>query len=471
MKFKILVIIFLLFQSFDILAQVNIYTREQFKDKHDDLLKYEKQYAIKTMYENEKKILETQRLNRQFEYICEKNGFDLSAYFTKDFLEVDIFRDTQASNIEVVYGVTGFETLQKDDKVIYKSIDKEIPDNIKNITKKCVEEFAKDLKIRFNQPGKERFSINVRASRVGKKCNTNKKLCTLEDLISNSRPDTVKYIDLSFSNLQKVPEEVFKFRNLKELDLSNNMIKVVPAELWNLDSLQKLSLSRNHLGNRDFNFKRNKKLASLNIQFNQISRFPKKIHKLKGLNDLLMGNNDLTEFSKQRIRSIKNLKSLNLYNAYLDFVPKRLVRCKNLMEIDLYHNNLKSMPSNYKKFKKLSSLAISYNDFWQLPDFSQYHSLSRLFAHHNKIDKVPNDLPSNMVLLDVGFNNLSAVPSSVVKLINLETLDISHNEIEQFEERVLDLPKLMELYYLNNPFVNDENFIRIHEQWQSSRKK
>ena len=55
------------------------------------------------------------------------------------------------------------------------------------------------------------------------------------------RPMDVYKLDLSYTKLRKVPEELAQFSNLEELDLSNNKITFVSSSIGRLLKLKQLN--------------------------------------------------------------------------------------------------------------------------------------------------------------------------------------------------------------------------------------
>jgi len=62
-----------------------------------------------------------------------------------------------------------------------------------------------------------------------------------------ARPDSVEWLTLGDQNLDRFPEEILRFRNLKYLDLSNNRISKLPDNMGELKNLFYLDLSGNNI--------------------------------------------------------------------------------------------------------------------------------------------------------------------------------------------------------------------------------
>lgn len=57
----------------------------------------------------------------------------------------------------------------------------------------------------------------------------------------------LKNLDLSFQNLQSIPEYVFEMVALENLNLSHNQLQELPRDILKLKSLKVLNISWNHI--------------------------------------------------------------------------------------------------------------------------------------------------------------------------------------------------------------------------------
>ena len=124
--------------------------------------------------------------------------------------------------------------------------------------------------------------------------------------------DTTKivYLELHDNQLEKLPENLAQFSNLKSLDASENKFSTFPMPILAL-----------------------KKLQTLYIYSNQIPEIPSEIEELSALRDLFIGDNDLQTLPAA-IGKLSHLKSLNLaHNEKFEKLPleiKFLTRLENL---------------------------------------------------------------------------------------------------------------------------------------------
>ncbi|MFT5884418.1 MAG: Leucine-rich repeat (LRR) protein [Arcticibacterium sp.] len=136
----------------------------------------------------------------------------------------------------------------------------------------------------------------------------------------------------------------------------------------------------------------------MNVQFNRLSQMPKSLKKLKGLEDLYLGNNYLSNLHTQKLKKVPPLKRLDLYNRGLMAFPEDLGVFEGLEELDVYYNELTALSPSVGQLKNLKTLAVANNNFWKLPsEISQLTKLKTLYAHHNKLYNLP-ELPTSLRL-------------------------------------------------------------------------
>lgn len=280
----------------------------------------------------------------------------------------------------------------------------------------------------------------------------------LAEIMSNTRADTVKTLNLK-NNRIKVLEKraIKKFKNVSSISLADNELAYVPKWLTKLKKLESIDLSGNYLNAENVKIGRNRRLKTINFQNNGFMNLPKSLKKLKNLDNLLVGNNSLSGIDNYRFDKLKGLKSLNFYNANLSELPKYVYQCKKLEELDLYFNDINYLSAELGQLQSLKTLAVSYNGMWSLPEeIVELTKLNTLFAHHNELDRVPV-LPQSIRELDIGYNKFNSFPENISHYLNLATIDFNQNNMEgTFDEDLLP-PNLKNLFISSNPFFTLEN--------------
>jgi Leucine-rich repeat (LRR) protein len=118
-------------------------------------------------------------------------------------------------------------------------------------------------------------------------------------------------LDLSGSNLDKLPAFVLSMTNLVELNISNNRLSgALPSQIQQLKNLKKLKASNNVMTGIPAEIGQLSQLEELDFSNNQITGMPNELGNLKKLRVLnLSGNN----FSQQDLAIIlKNIPNLQV---------------------------------------------------------------------------------------------------------------------------------------------------------------
>lgn len=276
--------------------------------------------------------------------------------------------------------------------------------------------------------------------------------------------DEITRLDLSFCNLDELPEEIVYLKNLTHLNLCGNNINSLSENLFNL-----------------------KKLKSLNVSKNQLDLFPKAIFKIKSLKNLNLSSNKISSFGK-KISNLINLEILDLSLNLIEDLPKEIGDLKRLLYLDLSINKLKlivreitklsklrvlyiaggrdnsfhyggieKLPEEFGELRNLQILDISRNQIQELPNSFKYiNSLEKLYLDHSCFIKFPKEIYSlkNLILLDLGFNYyLDSIPDGIENLLNLQYLTLCDNNINEVSYKIEDLKKLVLLNLKNNNFL------------------
>ena len=152
--------------------------------------------------------------------------------------------------------------------------------------------------------------------------------------MSINRPDTIKWLELRYLDLKKIPNEIKKFTNLEYLDLEGNKIEIkefekiaklvnlkelivrknqldeFPKIICTLKKLEKLDVWDNNISQIPFEFIELAKLKELQIESNKIKEFPKVLYRLPSLENLYMADNQMDNYLIN-IKKIKNIKDYN----------------------------------------------------------------------------------------------------------------------------------------------------------------
>ncbi|KAJ5079935.1 leucine-rich repeat-containing protein [Anaeramoeba ignava] len=337
---------------------------------------------------------------------------------------------------------------------------------------------------------------------------------------------------LNFSENILIDLDCFNGANfpfLQYLDFHGNLILQIPISLTQLTNLENLDLRYNWIQNLDeisiksfskiekFLIDENDSNLSLNLNFNisnsnnsnQIYHFVHK--KIFSLLDKCLSKyenkKDIdwqeTQTQTQKIKSIisdcknnpneenrisingnefsqLNKEVLNLFDELTDqmkiieltYFPqiKELTsfsqKFSRLEILRLTHSGLTEIPNNLFLIRKLKHLNLSYNPIVLLPSsISKNIYLEEIELSNCKISKIGSNINelTNLKTLILKNNFISKIPKSFKNFINITTLDLSGNQLFKFDIDISSFHLLSLLYLSNNyisyfPFCSKDHF-------------
>ncbi|XP_075042177.1 extracellular matrix protein 2-like [Mixophyes fleayi] len=202
---------------------------------------------------------------------------------------------------------------------------------------------------------------------------------------------------------------------LKTLYLAENEISKLPARAFSgLPNLEWLDLSKNKLGDSGLSFdvfKNLTKLKRLNLDGNHLTVLPLLPSSLQ---ELKVNDNNLQELNRHSFRGLSNLLTLQL-------------------EGNGFHDGNVS-PLTFRSLKKLIYLRLDRNRFRAIPS-GLPAALQELHLDSNHIEIVPEGILNktlNLSTIVLSKNRLQEdriAPRAWIHLMNVESLDLSHNRL------------------------------------------
>jgi Leucine-rich repeat (LRR) protein/GTPase SAR1 family protein len=237
------------------------------------------------------------------------------------------------------------------------------------------------------------------------------------------------------------PESLENFHaiapTLRRLELTHLGLQTVHKDIFtDLEGLEALGLTRNSLGDNSFPdaIKNLKSLVDLKLDFNNLTKIPQNLQKLKSLQRLGLSQNQLK--TVEGLEKLKRLTILVLDNNKLKSLFAEIATMRRL-EVCYCSNNLLSevQPAAVKLMRHLRTVDISNNQITSLPPeiFTLPH-LDLLNASNNKINRLPTitirGVPKHIVKhIDLSDNLIIRFPEHL--LVMGKSLDISNNKISK----------------------------------------
>jgi len=263
-------------------------------------------------------------------------------------------------------------------------------------------------------------------------------IVAISSLFSQEQPILRIYGERDLAKIEKI---LYSNQQATRVSLVGNDLKTFPKNLSYLTDLTELNLALNEFENLP-----DSGLLSLN--------------NLEQIN-LSLNRNLNYESTFAILSRVQKLKTLEIYKNYQP-IPPGLSNLSNLEALDISKNDLISLPNDISKLAKLKSLDLSDNPIGEniveiLSQLSELKDLERLVFENCNLDSLSKGIGElkGLTLLNLRQNRLTALPSNLKELSQLETLILSGNPLEY--EDLLTLQHLPALKYLTLPDHKDKN--------------
>lgn len=158
-------------------------------------------------------------------------------------------------------------------------------------------------------------------------------------------------------------------------------------------------------------------------------------------------NVDLLNFSKRKAEFSGNIKAL--------FYKDNIACYEKLKKLNLYDNALRDLTGvdTFAKYNMLEDLNLGMNNISAIPyEFAKVISLKHVWLDDNEIEQFPSCLCSLKYLktLHLSNNMIQTLPQSISLLQNLELLALDNNELNEFPTGILEMKELITLNLRQN---------------------
>lgn len=230
----------------------------------------------------------------------------------------------------------------------------------------------------------------------------------IKDKLRDLRPNTDN-VQLTNGRLKEIPNELKTCSGMKYLDLFGNSIQEIPD--W------------------FFQFKR---LEHLSVRNNALKNLPTIVFTLENLKYLNLADNQIHEINGRDFMNLLNIE-----------------------KVDISYNQVTSLSSERIEYPKCKNLNIKGNRLQKFPTtISDVKTLEKLDLSENRISSIEDDAfdgLENLIELDLSFNELTYLPTSLGKLTKLKKLNLSGNKIGSLPKEFENLTSLESLDFDGNP--------------------
>lgn len=165
------------------------------------------------------------------------------------------------------------------------------------------------------------------------------------------------------------------------------------------------------------------------------------------------------------VDSVETITRLNLSDFHLKELPPNLRLCSGLIHLNFDENNVQELPEWLEQMTNLEVLSMARNRLEKIPPnllISLQH-LEELDISGNKLSDIPKFVHcSPMQKLNLSCNNLTHIPSNVLELSTLKTLDVSFNLISALPDNFQALTDTLQNLWIHaNPLVSLESVVLL----------
>lgn len=320
----------------------------------------------------------------------------------------------------------------------------------------------------------------------------------------------LEVLDLSFNGILQIEKRTFDhLGQLTKLDVSNNAIEYIDKQTFiNLTNLRNINLSKNNVKILQKSLFKDKNVSNFLITGNNLEGALEKgmfeglkyvteldlrnqqiasieefaFFGLPELNTLLLNNNVIRTLSRKSFKTLQKLNLLDLSNnkiISLDFEKEDLISLRSLLlqnnylteinheyfislnmlqYLDMSNNNISQLaPNSFNYLRELINFQISNNPITGVLEASTFlglNSLPSLDISGTMLNIVNNGSFNGMAQLrdlNISHSKINELQfNSFLQTGSIETLDLSYNQLRDFNVNTTDLANLNKLLLGNN---------------------
>lgn len=264
--------------------------------------------------------------------------------------------------------------------------------------------------------------------------------------------DNLISIDVSQNFIRDIEPQVFGNSYLNEVNISGNLLKELEQGTFvNLPILEVLDLSHNNLVTiQNGAFDSIPRLKRLLVHHNRLSSYKgdffANLDNDTDLHTLDLSYNELTYLYPESFSFHPQLKHVNFAHNKFSFFPTQFIRgLKYLQSLSLNNNLIKTLDDgDFAQMSMLQDLDLSGNELSSVSDtaFQNSSQLQRINLSHNRINELKSDtfMGTIRLLLDLSYNNLTDMSRGMFqrpKVMRLQSINLSHNKFTRIPVDVL----------------------------------
>lgn len=276
----------------------------------------------------------------------------------------------------------------------------------------------------------------------------------------------IRHLVLVNNNIRYVEKNSIP-KTVHFLHLGRNNLTSLNGTLRGMEQVNALFLNENNLTNLDGELPiKSKGFKTLIAHHNKLQRLTQDLTLFLKLDAMYLSDNELISLDGV-FRNASYIQTLSAHNNKIEYLAKdEFLNTIELNELDLANNYIRALNNSLLPLKRvrICNFSLNYLTEFSLDDFRGLRELQMVDLSYNRIEKISGHLENvveqdlyfvelrldhnllksldggmmhlnQLRTLDFSFNKLKWLSSDdLIGLDNLESLDISHNNLQTLQE-------------------------------------
>lgn len=230
------------------------------------------------------------------------------------------------------------------------------------------------------------------------------------------------------------------YKEVVSLDISSTNIEKLPEWIYDLDALEVLNVHDTYITHIDSRIGCLKNLKKLDISGTQIKELPKDIRKLNNLMEFYAYDMELTESDFNKICP-DNLVRLDISNTKIHQIPINILKMKKLKLLNVSKTEIEKLPDEIEKLIALEMLNISRTKIRTLPvQIGNLKNLQTINASTSRLETLPIEVCDaiNLRKIVIDYTRVTSLPDKFNNLNQLQLLNLSGLSLDYIPQSLVD---------------------------------
>ena len=217
-------------------------------------------------------------------------------------------------------------------------------------------------------------------------------------------------IEFTGEGISKIPETLYKKRELSNLYLSSNFLKILPKEF----------------------FQHMKFLKVIHLSYNKLTNIPKEISELKYLETLLLDHNSINKIEVNGLKNCKKLKKLDLSFNNISILPQNEFENSTFLNIiKLSNNPIESMNEKFSSVINSKELTEILKSLEFNPNEKK---LEEILEHEINLDFLEEQ---NFHAVEIDLSEIPTIENSILMRYQKSMAKMEEEEEDETQKMIL----------------------------------